>query len=250
MFLSILKNINNMIKTTFKYALNFILPYSCVNCNLQIDSFGLCPICFGKLKVISTPKCSTCSEPFMGRSSHTQCLSCQLNPKPYNTFCAVLYDDDTKGIILGFKHADKLVNGEFMANQMLRAIRDLHKVDYVIPVPLHYFRLLKRLYNQSSLLGQIIAKNKKIPILHRTLLRIKPTASQGNKKYSQRRKNIKNAFSLNNASKIKGKNILLVDDVYTSGATLDECAKTLLGAGARKVYAVVYAKTQNSKILI
>ena len=111
-----------------------------------------------------------------------------------------------------------------------------------MPVPLHRSRLIKRKYNQSAELTKIIAQAINKPHNMTNLVRIKNTASQGNKNYRMRVKNVKGAFAIKNKELIKDKTILIVDDVHTTGATLTEISKILLKAGAKQIYAVCYAK--------
>ena len=172
-----------------------------------------------------------------------KCAPCQKKPLPMILRSAVEYNDNSKRTILYLKHADGHEVVPFMSNAMLRSIADFKEdIDCIIPVPLHKKRLLKRRYNQSADLSRCISKalNKKMYI--NVLLRVRNTESQGAKNFKKRYANIHGAFSTKNTKHIKDKTILLVDDVYTSGATITHCANTLKKAGAKKIIAVTFAR--------
>src|SRR3990167_7756545 len=168
-----------------------------------------------------------------------------MNHKPHYTtarsvFC---YTEDSRDLILKFKHADNLyaapLYGKWMS-QILDNIKD----PLCVPVPLHWMRLFKRTYNQAALLAHEIAHLKGWPYMPSILKRIKRTPSQGHLSQKDRLKNVRGAFSVATFEKprLSGRTVLLVDDVFTTGATLDACAQTLLKAGAREVHAVTLGR--------
>ncbi|MBR6411845.1 MAG: ComF family protein [Alphaproteobacteria bacterium] len=146
------------------------------------------------------------------------------------------YDDFSKQLILAYKHGDRTDLTPILIKFLLQAESVIFQdVDVIIPVPLHWTRFLKRRYNQSSLLGKALGKKLKIPFSSNLLKRVRMTESQGTKNRRAREKNIKNAFRVPNPDAVRGMKILLIDDVMTTGATLQECAKTLKKAGAKDI---------------
>jgi ComF family protein len=121
---------------------------------------------------------------------------------------------------------------------------DIDFTDYslIIPVPLHIKRLRERGFNQSLILSRVLGGKKQIPVNFSLLKRHKFTLTQTGSNKKERKQNIKGAFEVSDKKKITGKNIILIDDVYTTGATINECAKTLIKAGARKVSALTLAR--------
>ncbi len=114
--------------------------------------------------------------------------------------------------------------------------------DYIIPVPLHRWRLLKRQYNQATLLARSVSSLTNIPVLTNCLVRKKATESQGHKTLKERKQNVKQAFDVIDPDSLKGKSIVLIDDVWTTGATLDACAKILKKAGAHRIFVLTLAR--------
>ena len=156
----------------------------------------------------------------------------------------LVYTDFSKQPVLAFKHGDKPEMAHFLGKLLLQADSDIwENVDCIVPVPLHWTRRLKRKYNQAGLLGEFIGRQKKIPFCPNILIRSKVTESQGHKKKREREKNIKNAFRVTYPDRIRGKSVLLVDDVMTTGSTLNECAKMLKKSGARSVKAITVYRT-------
>lgn len=120
----------------------------------------------------------------------------------------------------------------------------LHNADAIIPVPLHRWRLLKRRYNQAAIMAHYLGRDTEVSVLYEGLLRTRSTQVQGHLNYEQRRKNVKSAFTINPKCtfNIKGKTLILIDDVYTTGATVKECAKALKKAGAKSIHVLTLAR--------
>lgn len=150
-------------------------------------------------------------------------------------------------MILRFKHADQIHAVHTFVPWLVQAGKEfLDLADYIVPVPLHRSRLLRRRYNQAALMAQALCKAEGVTASYapEALLRYKKTETQGTMNFQQRRKNVKNAFIVPPAhrTKLQGRHIVLVDDVYTTGATVKECAKALKKAGAGKVYVLALAR--------
>ncbi len=159
---------------------------------------------------------------------------------------AVAYDDGSRDLILGFKHADKLEGAPLFARWLFAAARDLvGQADVIVPVPLHWQRLASRRYNQAAVLAHGLGAIANVPVDTSVLVRAKASISQGEMTSARARlKNVARAFSasVNNAKVLKGKNVVVVDDVLTTGATANACCKALLRGGAGAVSIVTLAR--------
>jgi ComF family protein len=160
-------------------------------------------------------------------------------------FAPFLYEEPVRRMILSLKYGDNgfaaKAAAPYMSAVFMKKCPKTYQNYIIIPVPLCKSRLRERGYNQSELLSAEIAKNLDIPVLTNVLLRVKRTVPQKVMTPAQRTENLKNAFAAENANLITDKNILLVDDVYTTGATAAECARVLRKAGAKKVKTLTIA---------
>lgn len=227
----------------------FVLPHSCPLCHCFVTSTGLCSDCWHGLRPIAAPSCAACGRPLAYALLHSLCAPCLITPfKASKIRAGYCYDAASRQLILPFKHADRLDIAPVMAGmiaapfQLLAATADL-----VVPVPLHRTRYLKRRYNQSAELARWLCRNhpNRIEFAPHLLVRAKATPSMAGLTKSQREQNVRRAFQLANPvakEVLAGKNILLIDDVMTTGATLNSCTQTLLEAGAHSVSALVFAR--------
>lgn len=233
----------------FRKIIDAILPPRCLVCGKVINSDNsLCNDCFNNITFISSPYCKKCGAPLVdGVLDDLLCIKC-LNIKNKNVFrlsrSAIVYDEFSKKIILDFKFLDHLENKDLLVNWLIMAGKDIFEegVDLIIPVPLHFTRILKRKYNQSAILAKDVALRKNIDIAFNALYKVKMTSPQVKCVGKERKKNLKGAFCVKNKKLIKGKRILIIDDVYTTGSTLKECAKVLLKSGAKSVDTLTVAK--------
>lgn len=226
--------------------LNLIMPPRCYMCGKLVgEKSALCPKCFAKVTFLSKQGCPVCGRPYVfGNESDIMCENCKRHlPKVKRLRAAFSYDTYSRELVLPFKHADRTDMTPFLGELMIKAGKDLiQNADVIIAVPLHRRRLIKRKYNQAALLAHYIAKKEQKKYLANTLLRIVNTKSQGHDNRKQRKENVKGAFGVKNPSRIKGKKVLIIDDVYTTGATLNECADTLYKNGAKRVEGLVLAR--------
>ena len=233
----------------FKLMIDFILPPRCLLCGkiLHRDD-SLCTECFDHITFITKPYCKHCGAPlsFTNYYKELYCVNCLNDKKTPLYLCrsAICYDDSSKKLILDFKFADHLENKKLFSRWLHLAGKDIFAdgVDAILPVPLHYSRLFKRKYNQSAILARELSKISNVPVYYNVLKKCKYTKPQVLCSSKQRQKNIKDAFVVKNSSFIEGKHIVLIDDVYTTGATLKECAKILIKSGAKKVSALTVAR--------
>ena len=230
--------------------IDIILPPRCIKCGtILTQNNGLCPKCFNEITFISEPYCHKCGHPFseIKKGQKLLCAPCAKNKNReyfrYNR-SAIIYNEESKNMILGLKFMDKTENAQIMASWMFIAGKDIWEsgAEIIIPVPLHYSRLLKRRYNQSALLAKELNKLCKLPVDYDSLVRHKKTRPQVEFSGHERIKNVKGAFSVKTPEKIKNKRIILIDDVLTTGSTLKECAIALKKAGAKSVDTLTIAK--------
>lgn len=234
----------------YKKTIDFLIPPHCVLCQgiLETDQ-GLCGACWKKINFISNPFCQTCGLPLPFETQESQninCGPCSLEPPIFDQArSAVIYDTCSKDLILRFKHGDHTSLTPFFTKWLLSTGQGfLNQADYILPVPLHWTRLLKRRYNQAALLAKALGHQSAVTYLPSALKRIRATAPQGHMGKEERAQNVANSFVLSKtyANILKGKAVILVDDVFTSGATLDACTKALKRGGVQKVYALTLAR--------
>ena len=239
-------------RSIFQKLLDVLVPPRCPMCGVLVSEVStLCPDCFSKLHFISNPRCQICGRPFeFALTNDCLCPQCLNHPPSFQKArAAVVYNHDSKKIILPFKHNDRIDLGPLISKLMFVAAEELiSDVDIICPVPLHQFRLIKRKYNQSALLACQLARRYQKNYCPDLLKRTRSTSSQGHLKAQDRKQNVAHAFAVKRPNLIPNKKILLVDDVLTTGATANECSKVLLAAGATSISLVTFAATLPSII--
>ena len=237
---------NARLRRLISWLIRLILPPVCPVCEAVVDEpHMLCSNCFRKLNFITKPYCVKCGRPFeFDVKGDMTCASCLKTEPPYHVARSVfVYDDGSKELILPFKHADRTDLTQVLSIFMLQNHKDLiEKADIIIPVPLYITRLLKRRYNQAALLAKRLAKETHSKYDPMILYRKRSTISQGHMSAKKRAENVKGAFAVRYLDRLKGKKVLLVDDVMTTGATVCECSKVLLKAGAVQVDVLTVAR--------
>lgn len=226
--------------------LNALLPPQCLACSAVVDDAGaLCGECFGRMTFVTAPLCASCGTPFETPVvEDAVCGACLADPPVYGRARAVfIYDDHSRGLVLKLKHSDRTDAAVHLARWMQRTGGDLLAgCDVIVPVPLHRWRLFMRTYNQAALLANALGRLAGKDVAVDALTRIKATPSQGGLDRGARRRNVGGAFAVTSPARIKGKTVLLIDDVFTTGATAEACVKQLLDAGARAVDVLVLAR--------
>lgn len=232
----------------FSRFLNLFFPAQCLACDGRVLEHGtLCPACWQAMTFLSAPQCARCGLPFeYALGPEACCGECLREMPPFATARAVLrYDDASRALILKLKFQDNTTLAPYLGAWLARAGAEaLPRTELIVPVPLHYWRFVKRRYNQAALLARALSRHNGAPVLPDALKRIRATAPQTGLSAKERIKNVRGAFLVHprRAERISGKNILLIDDVYTTGATLRACTKALLKAGAREVNVLTLAR--------
>ncbi|MDF2616214.1 MAG: phosphoribosyltransferase [Sedimentibacter sp.] len=220
--------------------------FFCETHDEEINDRYICQDCKRTMKKIVPPICIKCSKPIDMNAPDELCSDCRKNDHSFEMSRSVYaYEGSVKKGIYMFKYYNKPYFYRFFGKCLVDCMKnnEYNKFDMVVPVPLHRSKLRIRGYNQSSLLAKYISRNTDIPYGD-VLKRIKKTPKQSQMTKEERRKNLKEAFDVK-GSKIEsltGKTVLLVDDVYTTGSTADECSKTLLKNGASKIYVMTIAR--------
>lgn len=228
--------------------LDALLPPQCLSCATPVAEPGnLCGACWEQVTFLGAPQCAACGQPFaFDPGPDVLCGACHRNrPRIDRARSVVQYNDASKPMVLAFKHADRTDSAPAFARWMVRAApRLVSEADLIVPVPLHWTRLWRRRFNQAALLAKRLGALSGTPVDGLALKRKKRTQSQGHLTRSQRRRNVAGAFQVASHAKARlcGKRILLIDDVMTTGATADACAKALLAAGARAVDLLTLAR--------
>lgn len=231
-----------------RFALDLALPPLCPACREPVrDQGGLCATCWSKLSFIAPPFCERLGIPFV-YDPGPGVLSMQAiaDPPAYRRArAAVRYDEIARTLVHALKYGDRLDLAPTLGRWMAHAGRDLFiGADALIPVPLHWRRLWTRRFNQSAALADAISTTVSVPVLPDVLKRIKPTPQQVGLSRSEREQNVQGVFRVppEKRGEIRGRRVVLVDDVLTSGSTVDACTRALLRAGAAEVDVVVFAR--------
>lgn len=202
---------------------------------------------WGRIRFLDGPVCDGCGVPFEFDPGD-RCAACLAKPRAFDAArAACLYDETSRDPILKLKHADRLDLAPMLARWISRAARDLiEDADAIAPVPLHRFRLLHRRYNQAAEIARPLAAITGTPYLPDALVRRRDTATQAGKSGSGRKRNVAAAFEVpaSRRKQVDGLRILLIDDVLTTGATAEGCARALKAAGAARVDLAVVARVQ------
>ena len=263
--------------------LDFFYPSFCPVCGDGTSSYpSLCGGCFEQCHFLTGRLCECCGYPLEQQKSQVlyedifdtipfeyddmgdglyqgdgnRCLSCVRKPVPFILRSPLVYNDLSKNLILQLKYADRMEVAQLLGNFMMQILHQYPKVDVLIPVPLYWTRLWGRRYNQATLICRAMKRehghfssSKHLSVVTNNLMRIKPTQSQGHQHYRQRMDNMRGAFHVKNPKALEGKTIALIDDVYTTGATLRACARALQHAGVKTIYAFTVARVLKGTML-
>lgn len=230
--------------------LDLLLPPRCLSCGVTVPVLGtLCVACWREITFLGAPCCACCGYPFdFDLGSNGLCGACAAHAPAFDRARAVMrYDDSSRELVLALKHGDRLHLAPTLAQWMRRAGAELlAEADLLVPVPLHWTRLFARRYNQAAVLALAMARPEGLAVSADCLIRRRRTPSQGRKNALARRRNVAGAFALRREGEVRGKRILLIDDVLTTGATVEECARVLKRAGAAGVDVLALARAVRS----
>lgn len=234
-----------------RLALDIVLPAACAACREPVASDGLCAECWTKLSFIAPPYCPRLGIPFASDPGEGVLSMEAISDPPAfrRARAAVRYDEIARTLIHALKYQDRIDLAPPLGRWMARAGHELlAEADLIVPVPLHWRRGFLRRFNQSGALAAAIGSNSGVAVSTRALKRIRPTAQQVGLSRSERARNVQGAFRVppDEAATVAGRRILLIDDVLTTGATLDACARALLRARARDVDVLTFARVVDS----
>ncbi len=239
---------SSAVLATGRALIDLILPPRCLSCGIPVTDPGtLCGTCWPALTFIGTPFCATCGVPFAFEvPGETTCADCLRRPPRYDRARSVLrYDDASRDLVLAFKHGDRTDSAPLFGRWLANAAGDLlDGAPLLVPVPLHPSRLFARRYNQSALLCASLARIAGLEWSADGLARRRRTRSQGRLSPTERRRNVGGAFAVSPSGRetVAGRRAVLVDDVLTTGATAEACARALRRAGADSVDVLTLAR--------
>jgi ComF family protein len=229
--------------------LEFFLPRMCLFCGVPVGetaAVAVCPECEARIEWVASPLCSCCGRVFESRDGADRvCGYCQTDLPPFaRARAAVLYDGPVTQTITRFKFSRQLALLPVMQHwlQQPLCLELVAAADLLAPVPLHPKRIKHRGFNQSLLLAQAFPG---APVAREALVRTKHTAPQVGLNPKEREKNVKGAFAVPDPAQVKGKSVLLIDDLYTTGSTVKECARVLRRAGASRVEVLTVARVRH-----
>jgi ComF family protein len=229
--------------------LEFFLPRLCLFCGASVGedaAVAVCPECEAQLDWGASPMCTCCGVVFASRDGADRvCGDCRTEPPPFTRArAAAVYEDSAALAVKRFKFNRQMAFLPVMQHWLQRplCLELVAAADLLIPVPLHPKRLKQRGFNQALLLARAFPQ---VPVSREALVRLRNTTPQVELKPKERRDNVKGAFAVSDPAQVKGKNVLLIDDVYTTGATVAECAKVLRRAGAMQVEVLTVARVKH-----
>lgn len=222
------------------FIIDCLFPRRCPVCHDIVDEMGelICEKCKGKLIYVKEPYCMKCGKP-LSTSEKEYCIQCEGNERNFIEGRSVfIYDDVMRKSIYSFKYNGRQEYAKFYAKEIVRQLLPKikeWKAEAIIPIPLHKSKLIKRGYNQADLIAKELSNLTNIPVYSNYLLRTRKTENQKNLTASERGKNLKNAFKIGQ-NNVKFKTTILIDDIYTTGATIMSATEVLSEYGVEKVY--------------
>ena len=241
-------NLLHSLSDIFAPVVDFIYPPRCPLCGAGLAAQGgLCAGCWAELVIPGEPSCAKCQRPFGGGSVHEGaiCAPCLADPPRHDGIAAAtLYNEASRSLVLAYKHGGRIGHARLLARLIAARLGPLAGDWLLVPVPLHRWRLWQRGFNQSALLAREIGHMLGKPVLPDGLLRIRRTPALGGMGRKARRRALAGAIRVHpaHAAGLKGRRLILVDDVLTSGATADACIAALRRAGAVEIRIACFAR--------
>lgn len=243
---------NYKIKYLKDTLLEVLYPNRCLLCD-EVLPFGnkefFCNQCISKVKWITGKVCQKCGKPVKDQSQfdfqkQILCFDCSKKRHYFDQgYAMYLYQDEVKEAIHRYKYGNRKGYGKAFGYELGRFYQKNVKwhIDLITSVPLHTDRFKERMFNQSAIIADILSECVRIPVNNHLLVRVKNTLPQKDLTDVERIHNVTDAFEFNKKYACKGKNVLIIDDIYTTGNTMDHCAKTLKNNGVDKVYFLTLA---------
>ena len=241
-----------------RQALRFVLPVECFTCGTMLSTDPVpffCSACWQSIRPLQQPACVRCDQPFVSPaatiySPDHQCQNCLERPPAYERAWTLFpYLPPLREAICSFKYRGKHTLTRPLARLMISALPPGVDADVIIPVPLHPARLRAREFNQSLLLADQLSRHLARPVSPINLVRVAATDPQTTLSRQARLRNLRKAFEVRRPQDLAEKRVLLVDDVFTTGTTLNECARTLRNAGVGTVFALTLARTVDTGLM-
>ncbi len=242
-----IKRAADAVRAALRASLDLALPPLCPACREPVEGRGLCPACWSKLSFITRPYCERLGIPFVyDPGPGILSMEAIADPPAYQRArAAVRFDEISRALVHALKYGDRLDLAPMMGRWISHAGRELlAEADALVPVPLHWRRLWARRFNQSAMLAAAISAETGLPVAAGAIKRVKPTAQQVGLSRTERAANVQGAFRVpaEGRGAVAGRRLVLVDDVLTSGATVDGCARALIRAGAANVDVLIFAR--------
>lgn len=226
----------------YRAAVAFALPPRCAACGQVVgDDLELCVTCWQSLNFLTGDGCERCGMPIA--PIHVVCAPClKQSPDHDGAYASVAYGEIARNIALKLKHGRRIGLAKLIARLIARRLPG--EPGILMPVPLHRWRIWRRGFNQSALIARRLAEMTSLPLQLDTLQRTKPTPMLRGANARERSEAVRGAFSVlpHRAATLQGGTVFLIDDVYTSGATANACARALKRAGAKKVVVLCWAR--------
>lgn len=226
----------------------------CICCGEPIfeeELYSLCKACTEKIAWVNQKSCAKCGKMLQDWYEPEFCIDCSYVKHHFKQgFCCVQYGELERQLVHQLKYHGKGYIGRKLAEMMQDRISfENLDIQYIIPVPIHKLKLRERGYNQASLIGKNLAAGLNWTYCDSLLIRTKDTEPMNQLRPRERRRNMQNAFALGKKTKdlVRDKSILIVDDIFTTGSTVDACSEVLLAAGAKEVYVFTFAAGVNEK---
>ncbi|MFZ2995277.1 double zinc ribbon domain-containing protein [Sphingobium sp.] len=235
-----------LLKATFRPILDYALPPRCPGCGAIVgEDHGFCLTCWSGMEFLGEPCCARCGVPFehdMGAGA--ECGACLADPPPFDSARAVLaYGDVARTVALRLKYGRRIGLARLIARQMVRHVGDVDgDPPVIVPVPLHRWRLWGRGFNQSALIADHLGRLTGLAVDRHGLQRVRRTQPLRGMNGKARAKAVQGAFALAQGHGLKGRRVVLVDDVHTSGATAAACARILRRGGVTDIRLLCWAR--------